>query len=286
MFAVSPVGRNRGRKIMISGVDSVPSPPTPSTADNAVSAKPFVVYPAIDVRDARVVRLQQGDYDRETRYPDIPTTVAGRYSDAGAAWLHLVDLDAARAGGYTLLPLLRELKQSTSLKIQTGGGVRGEADIEAMLEAGADRVVVGSLAVREPEQVIGWLQRFGNERITVALDARQDEQGRWQLPTAGWTRASDVSLEVLLARYASEGLRHLLCTDIARDGMMAGPNLDFYRHLLSLAPDMQIQASGGVRDIADIVAARAVGCSGAILGKALLDGRFELATALTEERPC
>lgn len=267
----------------------MPSPTTPSAADNVASgtmSKSFVVYPAIDVRDARVVRLQQGDYDRETRYPDRPTTVAGRYSDAGATWLHLVDLDAARAGGYTLLPLLRELKQSTSLQIQTGGGVRAESDIEAILEAGADRVVVGSLAVREPERVIGWIQRFGNERITVALDARQDESGRWQLPTAGWTRASDVSLETLLARYASEGLRHLLCTDIARDGMMAGPNLDFYRYLLDLAPDMQLQASGGVRDIADMVAARAVGCSGAILGKALLDGQFELAKALTEERPC
>ncbi len=246
----------------------------------------FVIYPAIDVRDARVVRLQQGDYDRETRYPDQPATVAARYADAGAAWLHLVDLDAARAGGYTLLPLLQELKQSTPLQIQTGGGVRAESDIDAMLEAGADRVVIGSLAVREPGQVIGWIKRFGNERITVALDARQDGQGTWQLPTAGWTRDSDVSLESLLARYASEGLRHLLCTDIARDGMMAGPNLDFYRHLLALAPELQIQASGGVRDTADIVGAREVGCSGAILGKALLDGRLDLDAALAERRPC
>src|SRR5690606_27238163 len=119
-----------------------------------------------------------------------------------------------------------------------------------------------------------------------ALDAREDGQGRWQLPTAGWTRASDVSLEALLSRYASEGLRHLLCTDIARDGMMAGPNLGFYRHLLALAPALQIQASGGVRDIADIAAARTVGCSGAILGKALLDGRVDLAAALAEQRPC
>ena len=249
-------------------------------------ADAFVVYPAIDVRDARVVRLQQGDYDRETRYPDQPAVVAGRYAGAGAKWLHLVDLDAARAGGYTLLPLLRELKRSTALKVQTGGGVRVQSDIEAILDAGADRVVIGSLAVREPGQVIDWLQHFGNERITVALDARQDPQGRWQLPTAGWTRNSDVSLESLLARYAAEGLRHLLCTDIARDGMMAGPNLDFYRHLLALAPDMQVQASGGVRDTADIAAARGVGCSGAILGKALLDGRLDLTAALDEQRPC
>lgn len=267
----------------------MPSPTARPAAETIVprsAREAFIVYPAIDVRDARVVRLVQGDYDRETRYPDKPVVVAARYADAGTVWLHLVDLDAARAGGYTLLPLLQELKQSTPLKVQTGGGVRTESDIEAILEAGADRVVIGSLAVREPDQVIGWIQRFGNERITVALDARQDAQGRWQLPTAGWTRDSDVSLEKLLARYASEGLRHLLCTDIARDGMMAGPNLDFYRYLLSLAPDMQIQASGGVRDTADIAAAREVGCSGAILGKALLDGWLDLAAALGEGRPC
>lgn len=266
------------------------SSPMPRPADENVAPNTapdtFVVYPAIDVRDARVVRLVQGDYDRETRYPDQPTVVAGRYSDAEASWLHLVDLDAARAGGYTLQPLLRELKQSTRLNIQTGGGVRAESDVEAILEAGADRVVVGSLAVREPETVISWLHRFGKERITVALDARQDEEGRWQLPTAGWTEVSDVSLETLLARYASEGLQHLLCTDIARDGMMAGPNIDFYRYLLSLAPGMQIQASGGVRDTADIAATREVGCSGAILGKTLLDGRLDLVDALAQERPC
>lgn len=267
----------------------MPSPDPRPSADRAMTrpgADAFVVYPAIDVRDGRVVRLQQGDYDRETRYPDQPAIVAARYSGAAATWLHLVDLDAARAGGYTLQPLLRELKRTTNLQIQTGGGVRAESDVEAILEAGADRVVVGSLAVREPELVIRWIHRFGSERITVALDARQDEAGRWQLPTAGWTRASDVSLESLLARYAGEGLRHLLCTDIARDGMMAGPNLDFYRHLLALAPDMQLQASGGVRDTADIAAARDAGCSGAILGKALLDGRLDLTAALAEERPC
>ncbi len=253
---------------------------------HSTPATRFAVYPAIDVRDARVVRLQQGDYDRETRYPDSPAAVATRYAAAGASWLHLVDLDAARAGGYTLLPLLRELKQSTALRIQTGGGVRTESDIEAILEAGADRVVIGSLAVREPARVIAWIQRFGSAHITVALDARQDAQGQWQLPTAGWTRDSDVSLEDLLTRYASEGLQHLLCTDIARDGMMAGPNLEFYRYLLSLAPEMKVQASGGIRDTADIVAARAIGCSGAILGKTLLDGRLDLAAALGEQDPC
>lgn len=240
----------------------------------------FTVYPAIDVRHGRVVRLRQGDYAQETQYDDAPLALAQRYAQAGATWLHLVDLDAARAGGYTLAPLLRELRRDTSLRIQTGGGVRSARDVEAMLDAGADRVVVGSLAVKDADTVIGWFTRFGRDRITVALDARQDDAGVWQLPVAGWTQASGVDLHTLLARYAHHGLRHLLCTDIARDGMLSGPNLSLYLAIARLAPNVCLQASGGIRDIDDVVAARASGCAGAVLGKALLDGRFALADAL------
>lgn len=246
----------------------------------------LTLYPAIDVRGGRVVRLRQGDYAQETRYIDEPLAVARRYAQAGANWLHLVDLDAARAGGYTLAPLLASIKASTALRVQTGGGVRSEADVEAMLAAGADRVVVGSLAVRQPALVIAWLQCYGAERITVALDARRSADGGWRLPTEGWTADSGVELDVLLQRYAGNGLHHLLCTDIDRDGMLSGPNLDLYRRILVLCPDIQLQASGGVRDIADIAAARAVGCAGAVLGKALLDGCFTLDDALAETAAC
>ncbi|MHB8912865.1 MAG: 1-(5-phosphoribosyl)-5-[(5-phosphoribosylamino)methylideneamino]imidazole-4-carboxamide isomerase [Lysobacter sp.] len=244
------------------------------------------LYPAIDVRDGRVVRLRQGDYAQETRYDDEPLAVAHRYAQAGTNWLHLVDLDAARAGGYTLAPLLAAIKASTAMRVQTGGGVRREADVEAMLAAGADRVVVGSLAVRQPDLVLEWLQRYGADRITVALDARRAADGAWRLPTEGWTADSGVELDVLLQRYAEQGLRHLLCTDIDRDGMLSGPNLDLYRRILGLCPDVQLQASGGVRDVADILAAQAVGCAGAVLGKALLDGRFTLDEALRETAAC
>lgn len=257
-----------------------------STSNTNAAAPVFLVYPAIDVRDGRVVRLRQGDYAQETRYAGLPQSVAGDYANAGSVWLHLVDLDAAKAGGYTLLPLLSELKAETGLLIQTGGGVRNQADVEAILAAGADRVVIGSLSVRDPALVIGWLQHFGNDRITVALDARQAADGRWQLPTAGWTRDSDAQLEPLLRRYADAGLQHLLCTDIDRDGMLSGPNLDLYRHIQGLAPGVKLQASGGIRDVADIAAAREVGCAGAILGKALLDGRLALADSLAEQRGC
>jgi len=257
-----------------------------SVAERDTHVRAFQLLPAIDVRGGRVVRLRQGDYAQETRYDDAPLARARRHADAGATWLHLVDLDAARAGGYTLAPLLAQVAGDTGLQVQTGGGVRSEREVATLLEAGAARVVIGSLAVREPTLVAGWLHRFGPERITVALDARQDEAGRWQLPTSGWTRDSGSALEPLLRRYADAGLRHLLCTDIARDGMMAGPNLDLYTQLRAMAPEVRLQASGGIRDVADIVAAREAGCAAAVLGKALLDDRFALADALGEERTC
>ncbi|OEZ00043.1 MULTISPECIES: 1-(5-phosphoribosyl)-5-[(5-phosphoribosylamino)methylideneamino]imidazole-4-carboxamide isomerase [Stenotrophomonas] len=240
----------------------------------------FIVYPALDIRGGRVVRLRQGDYAQETHYGDDPLPRAQAFEAQGARWMHLVDLDAARAGGYTLAPLLAAIRANTGLQVQTGGGVRGRDDVARILDAGASRVVVGSLAVREPEQVIGWLAEFGSERITIALDARQDADGQWQLPVHGWTENAGVTLDALAERYAQAGLRHLLCTDIARDGMLAGPNLDLYRHLTARLPGVAVQASGGVRDVSDVAAARAAGCAGAVLGKALLEQRMDLGEAL------
>lgn len=248
----------------------------------------LVLYPALDIRDGRVVRLKQGDYARETRYDTDPLAQAVRYARAGAHWLHLVDLDAARAGGYTLHALLGAIKRDTGLRVQTGGGVRRETDLLGLIEAGADRVVLGSLAVREPERVAGWIARYGAERITVALDTRRDSTGQWRLPVHGWTEdeADGPTLDRLAVAYAGIGLKHLLCTDIGRDGMLAGPNLPLYARLRTLAPSLAVQASGGVRDLADIHAAQTSGCVGVVLGKALLDGRFDFADALREAEAC
>jgi len=239
----------------------------------------FTVYPAIDVRGGRVVRLAQGDYGRETRYKGDPLELALGYADQGARWLHLVDLDAARSGGYTLAPLLQALRRDGRLQVQTGGGVRGRGDVARLLEARAARVVVGALAVREPDAVAGWLDDFGPERITVALDARLDRDGTWRLPVHGWTETGSQRLDDMVQRYAGAGLRHLLSTDIDRDGMLSGPNLRLYEDLRALAPPLCVQASGGVAGTADIDAARRAGCGGIVLGRALLEGRFTLADA-------
>ncbi|TZF90056.1 1-(5-phosphoribosyl)-5-[(5-phosphoribosylamino)methylideneamino]imidazole-4-carboxamide isomerase [Cognatilysobacter lacus] len=247
----------------------------------------FEIYPAIDVRDGRVVRLRQGDYAQETRYADDALALAQRYAASGATWLHLVDLDAARDGGYSIGALLSGIVASTGLRVQTGGGVRSEADVERLLSTGASRVVVGSLAVRRPQTVIGWLARFGQDCITVALDTREHD-GRWTLPTEGWTRDGGVDLFDLVDCYATAGLRHLLCTDIGRDGMLAGPNLSLYGAIALRAPLLQVQASGGARSIDDVTASRAAGCAGIVLGKALLEGRLDVAEALqaADAVPC
>ncbi|WP_462417956.1 1-(5-phosphoribosyl)-5-[(5-phosphoribosylamino)methylideneamino]imidazole-4-carboxamide isomerase [Kytococcus sp. Marseille-QA3725] len=246
----------------------------------------FTCYPALDIREGQVVRLRQGDYDQQTSYALDPVEQAGRYAAAGAQWLHLVDLDAARTGGWTLAGLVQRIVAETGLRVQTGGGVRSREDVEAMLGAGATRVVVGSLAVTRPEDVRDWVPELGPERLTVALDARQvgtrttgdeGEGARWELPTRGWTQDSGVDLAALLQGYSAAGLRHVLATDISRDGMMTGPGLALYDHLRGLAPGLDVQASGGIRDVADVEAVRARGCAGAVLGRSLLEGTIELA---------
>jgi phosphoribosylformimino-5-aminoimidazole carboxamide ribotide isomerase len=236
------------------------------------------IIPAIDLRAGQVVRLAQGDYARQTVYPNDPVALAASYAAAGARWLHVVDLDGAQAGGLVNLPVIEALAR-TGLRLQAGGGVRAVADVHRLLDAGVERVVLGSVAIRDPVRVAGWLERHGGERFTIALDTRWVDD-RWMLPSAGWTRAEARTLDELAPWYAAHGAKHLLCTDIDRDGMLAGCNLALYRHLLEIAPTLDVQASGGVRSVEDIRAARAVGAGGVILGRALLEGRFGLAEAL------
>jgi phosphoribosylformimino-5-aminoimidazole carboxamide ribotide isomerase len=237
------------------------------------------IIPAIDLREGRVVRLAQGDYARETRYPADPLALARDYAAAGARWLHVVDLDGARSGALENLQVIEAIAR-TSLQVQSGGGVRTEEDVQRLFDAGVARVVVGSVAVREPDEVEAWISRHGPERICVALDTRADASGNWTLPVKGWTEASSANFDDLAVRYTRAGARHLLCTDIARDGMLSGPNLDLYAHIRRTAPALAVQASGGVRDAGDVSALRASGVAGVILGRSLLEGRLSVVEAL------
>jgi phosphoribosylformimino-5-aminoimidazole carboxamide ribotide isomerase len=238
----------------------------------------FAVIPAIDLRSGCVVRLKQGDYAQQTTYAADPRELAQRYADAGARWLHLVDLDGARSGNLDNLAVIEAIAAS-GMQIQAGGGVRAEDDLRRLFDAGVQRVVLGSVAIRDPERVAGWLAIHGAERLTIALDTRRID-GHWALPSAGWTELETRTLDELAPWYAVRGARHLLCTDIDRDGMLAGFNLDLYRHLAESVPHLAVQASGGVRSLDDIRAARAAGARGVILGRALLEGRFTVAEAL------
>ena len=236
------------------------------------------IIPAIDLRQGKVVRLKQGDYTQQTTYEARPRELAQRYAAAGASWLHLVDLDGARSGSLENLAVIESIALD-GMRIQAGGGVRTEDDLARLFNAGVSRVVLGSVAIREPEQVADWISRYGAEQLTVALDTRR-VNGQWSLPSAGWTEAESRTLDELAPWYADKGARHLLCTDIDRDGMLAGFNLDLYRHLADRVPGLAVQASGGVRSLDDICAAREAGAQGVILGRALLEGRFTIEEAL------
>jgi phosphoribosylformimino-5-aminoimidazole carboxamide ribotide isomerase len=236
------------------------------------------IIPAIDLREGKVVRLAQGDYARETRYRVDPIELARDYVANGAAWLHVVDLDGARAGGLQNLDAIEALCK-TGLKIQCGGGVREQSDVDALFAKGVSRVVVGSVAIRMPDVVERWISEYGPEKICVALDTRMTDDS-WMLPSAGWTQQEAPRLDQLAPRYAAVGALHLLCTDIASDGMMAGPNFDLYRFLRVLIPATHIQASGGVRNANDVAILKTMGLSGVILGRSLLEGRLDLAEAI------
>jgi phosphoribosylformimino-5-aminoimidazole carboxamide ribotide isomerase len=236
----------------------------------------MIVIPALDLRDGGIVRLQQGDYDRETRYALSPVEQARAYQDAGGRILHLVDLDAARAGGDGNLAVITAIAEALRIPVQAGGGVRNEDDLRRRLDAGIDRVVLGSLCVRQPETVIEWIGRYGPDRIVAGLDVRPTDDGRWIPQAAGWTEAGEDDLDTLLERLIDAGLRHLLCTDITRDGMLEGPSTALYRDLAARYPGLSIQASGGVGGVDHLTATAATGVAGCIVGRALLEGRVPL----------
>jgi len=232
------------------------------------------LIPAIDLKGGRCVRLLHGDFDAETRYADSPESLYERYAGLGAEWLHVVDLDGARDGAQAHAPTIAALACRGALRLQVGGGLRDRATLERTLAGGAGRVVIGSLAVTAPELVAGWLSELGPERLVLAFDVRLDAHGIPRVATHGWQEQTGVSLWDAVARYAQAGLRHVLCTDVGRDGALAGPNLDLYADATRLYPAIEWQASGGVRDARDLWALADGGVAAAVSGRALLEARM------------
>ena len=239
----------------------------------------MIVYPAIDLRGGVCVRLMHGRFDAVTRYDNNPAARLAAFRAAGADWAHIVDLDGAEASRAVQHSLIGELASAIDIRIQSGGGVRSADDVQRLLDAGVARVVVGSLAVSAPDEVAGWLDRFGLDSLTLALDVKADD-GRWVPALKGWTEAAPIDLWTALDRYPPGAAKHLLVTDVGRDGALTGPNLDLLGEIARRRPDLQVQASGGVAALSALPAARAAGCAGAIVGRALYEDRFTLEQAL------
>nr|MBP6361410.1 1-(5-phosphoribosyl)-5-[(5-phosphoribosylamino)methylideneamino] imidazole-4-carboxamide isomerase [Aeromonas sp.] len=216
-----------------------------------------------------------------TAYSSSPQARFDDYVAQGAEQLHLVDLDGAKDAKARQLALITELLAVTQAPVQVGGGVRSEQDVADLLAAGANRVVVGSTAVKSPELVASWMEKYGPERIVLALDVNIDAQGNRQIAVAGWQENSGVTIEALIERFLPAGLRHVLCTDISRDGTLSGSNVELYRDLCARYPSVAFQASGGIGGLADIEALKDTGVKGVILGRALLEGKFSVSEAIT-----
>jgi phosphoribosylformimino-5-aminoimidazole carboxamide ribotide isomerase len=231
----------------------------------------MILIPSIDLRNGRCVRLLKGDFDRETRYDLEPHELLQRYRALGATWLHVVDLDGAKDGQLANRSVIIRLASQKALNVQVGGGVRSTAVVDDLLRNGIDRVIVGSAAVEAPAEVQGWLKRYGPEKVGLAFDIRHDAGGVPRVLTRGWTHESPLSLWEAIDSYLPHGLKHVLCTDAELDGAMQGPAVQLYQEFVSRYPQIQLQASGGVRNAADLAALAAVGSAAAISGKALLE---------------
>ncbi len=239
-----------------------------------------MIIPALDLIDGKVVRLYQGDYAQKTVYSDDPQSQFTIYNQDGADWLHLVDLDGAKDVSKRQLDVIASLIANTPAKIQIGGGVRTEQDVKDLLDSGAQRVVIGSTAVKEPQMVAGWMKKYGAEHIVLALDINIDAQGNKVVAVSGWQEDSGQTIESLLETYLAVGLKHVLCTDISKDGTLTGSNVDLYQELAAAYPQVAWQASGGIGSLDDIAAVARSGASGMIVGRALLEGKFTVKEAI------
>ena len=239
-----------------------------------------MIIPALDLIDGKVVRLHQGDYGQQRDYGNDPLPRLQEYQQQGGEVLHLVDLTGAKDPAARQIPLLRKLLAGVSVPVQVGGGIRSEDDVAALLEAGAARVVIGSTAVRQPDIVKQWFTRFGADALVLALDVRIAADGSKNIAVSGWQEDSGVTLEQIVDAFLPYGLKHVLCTDISRDGTLSGSNVALYQEVCARYPQVAFQSSGGIGSLEDIAALRGSGVKGVIVGRALLEGKFTVKEAI------
>jgi len=229
------------------------------------------IIPAIDLIDGKCVRLTQGDYAQKKEYASDPLEVAKHYQDHGIRRLHLVDLDGAKARKVINYPTLERITTHTNLVVDFGGGVQSDADLKIVFELGAQQVTGGSIAARDPETFLRWLETYGSEKIILGADARHHK-----VAISGWQEDTQRDVLDYIQRYHQQGISYVICTDIERDGLLQGPSLALYEEILAKTPKLKLIASGGVSSTDDLAALQSIGIYGVIIGKALYERRITL----------
>ena len=229
------------------------------------------IIPAIDIIEGKCVRLTQGDYAQKKIYNENPLEIAKQFEDAGLQRLHLVDLDGAKAGRIINYKVLETLSSKTNLHIDFGGGLKSDDDLKVAFECGAQQVTGGTIAVKNRETFLNWINTFGAEKIILGADVKDEK-----IAVGGWIETSDIWLKDFLQDYVNQGIKYCICTDISKDGLLRGSSNELYERLLSDFKDLQLIASGGVTDMSDLEKLKEIGCFGAIIGKAIYEGRISL----------
>ncbi len=229
------------------------------------------IIPAIDIIDGKCVRLSRGDYNTKKIYNENPLEVAKEFEAHGIQYLHLVDLDGAKSKHIVNHKILEQIASNTELKIDFGGGLKSDKDLQIAFENGATQITGGSIAVKNPEIFESWLAKFGSEKIILGADANNEK-----VATNGWLEESDLELIPFIQQYEQKGVQYVICTDISKDGMLEGPSTDLYRRILDETKNIKLIASGGIATFDDLPLLAEIGCEGAILGKAIYEGRISL----------
>lgn len=229
------------------------------------------IIPAIDIIDGKCVRLSQGDYSTSKIYNENPLEVAKEFQDHGIKYLHLVDLDGAKSKHIVNHKVLEQIATGTDLKIDFGGGLKSDEDLKIAFNSGASQITGGSIAVKDQEIFLSWLEKYGSERIILGADAKDEK-----VAVSGWLEDSKEELIPFIQKYSENGIQYVICTDIAKDGMLQGPSFELYQKILAELPEIKLIASGGIAEFDDLPRLQEIGCEGAILGKAIYEGRITL----------
>ncbi|MCB7480365.1 1-(5-phosphoribosyl)-5-[(5-phosphoribosylamino)methylideneamino]imidazole-4-carboxamide isomerase [Christiangramia sediminis] len=229
------------------------------------------IIPAIDIIEGKCVRLSKGDYNTKKIYNEDPLEVAKSFQDHGIEYLHLVDLDGAKSSHIVNHKVLETIASKTSLKIDFGGGLKTDKDLQIAFESGANQITGGSIAVKNPELFQSWLQKYGNEKIILGADAKDRK-----IAVSGWLEDSDKEIIPFIQNFEKAGVSYVICTDISKDGMLEGPSFDLYNEILSETENIKLIASGGISEFDELPKLEELGCEGVIIGKAIYENRISL----------